>query len=244
VTSDEAKALFDTAATVGHYREAAVEIGLWRSEERVLRETFSPEESLIELGCGAGRIALGLWELGYRRVLGTDFARGMVTAARQLARKLEYEVPFRVADATKLPFEDAIFDGAIFGFNGLMQIPRRERRRTALREMRRVVRPGGRLVFTTHDRDRGKDPARWAAETARWARGEQDPRLEGLGDILVDGAHGPIYIHIPSRGEVMEDLAATGWTPERDEWRPDLATEDDAVQAFSVDCRFWVVRRD
>ena len=77
----------------------------------------------------------------------------MVAAARQLARKMEYAVPFRAADATALAFEDGMFDGAIFGFNGLMQIPSRALRQQALAEMRRVVRPGGRLIFTRRSRN-------------------------------------------------------------------------------------------
>src|SRR5690606_20511805 len=106
MTADDVKAHFQDPRSVAHYEKAVAEIGLWRSEEVVLRRTFRPEETLLEVGCGTGRIAFGLWELGYRGLIGTDFSRSMIAAARQLAAKLEYAVPFRVTDARRLPFAD------------------------------------------------------------------------------------------------------------------------------------------
>jgi len=241
LTPDAVKSQFSEDAYVSHYAEAAVNIGLWRSEEEVLKRCFQQDDTLVELGCGAGRIALGLWELGYRKVLGTDLARPMVTAARQIAQKLEYSVPFRVADATELTFEDGIFDGAFFGFNGLMQIPGGALRRQALREIRRVVRAGGKLVFTTHDRAFGGKPGFWENEERVWGREEQDERLVEFGDILTPSDHGDIYIHIPTREEVLNDIKATGWVLIDDRMRSEITEEPADVLSFSVDCRFWVV---
>ena len=84
--------------------------------------------SILELGCGVGRISFGLHELGYKHLLATDYAKNMIQRARDLSMKMGYPVPFRVCDATHLEFEDAIFEGVIFGFNGLMQIPKESNR--------------------------------------------------------------------------------------------------------------------
>ncbi len=239
----EIKSWFGRESVVEHYAEAAVDIGLWASEELVLQRVFAPTDTLLEVGCGAGRICLGLWELGYRGIIGTDFSRAMIQQARRIAAKLDYSVPLRVADARKLAFEEEIFDGVIFGFNGLMQIPGRADRRGALVELRRVVRRGGRLVFTTHDRAAGSPAGFWAEETQRWETGEQDPRLHEFGDRIVTSDHGPIYIHIPDRDEVVDDLRATGWTLREDAMRSEICRESEAVEAFSVDCRFWVAEK-
>ena len=172
---------FNSDAAVAYYLEASQELGLWASEERFLAVFFSRMIPLLELGCGAGRIAIGLYELGYKNVLATDYAKKMVQAGRHLARKLEYRIAFRLADAQSLEFEDNIFDGAIFGFNGWTQIPGAENRQRALHEIYRVLRPGAYFVFTTHDRDRSPHQSFWRQESERWARGAQDPHLFELG---------------------------------------------------------------
>lgn len=241
ITPDEVKAQYQTKAAVSHFEAAAIDIGLWRSEEAVLRRIFTNEQTLLELGCGTGRISLGMWELGYRGIMGTDFSREMITTARRLAGKLGYAVPLRVADATKLPFEDHMFAGVIFGFNGLMQIPTRELRRQAWREMRRVTEPGGRGVFTTHDRSVGSPDGFWEKEKERWKQGNQDSRLNAYGDLITSSDHGEIFIHIPDREEIVEDLQVSGWIVLEDAMRSEIADEPDDVKQFSAECRFWVV---
>ena len=146
------KAYFESDGVVDDYAKASVELGLWASEEKIFTRLFAPDDSLLELGCGAGRIAIGLYELGYRNLLATDYARNMVGKTRDLVKRLDYTIHSRVADATQLDFEDAIFDGAIFGFNGLMQIPKSAQRERALREVFRVLRPGAWFAFTSHVR--------------------------------------------------------------------------------------------
>ena len=243
LTPEDVKSLFRNDSIVAHYESAAVEIGLWRSEEAVFRRVFTPAETVLELGCGGGRIALGLWELGYHRILATDFSREMVTAARRLAKKLGYAVPMRVADATRLTFEDGMFDGAIFGFNGIMQIPVADRRAQALREIWRVTRAGGRLVFTTHDRSVGAHAVFWSEEQQRWDAGERDPRLVEWGDRVVEASHGLFYIHIPTRDEVIALLRVTGWDLVDDAMRSEICEESASVETFASDCRFWVVQK-
>jgi ubiquinone/menaquinone biosynthesis C-methylase UbiE len=240
--ADAVKNYYSLPGVVADYAQAVSRIGLWRSEEKIFKRLFQPEQTLLELGCGAGRIAFGLWELGYRNLLGVDLARDMVEEARRINRVLEYGVSFRAADAARLPFGDAEFDGVIFGFNGLMQIPHREKRRAALREIRRVTRPGAWFAFTTHDRAGEKYREFWIEEEQRWKDGKQTPGLDEFGDRLVESPHGPMFIHIPAREEILADLAATGWRHEADAPRAEIANETEAVRAFGDDCRFWVAQ--
>jgi len=241
---------FNDPNVVIHYTRAADQLGLWASE-RLLIERWLParDAPLLEAGCGAGRVALGLWRLGYRRLTGVDFATELIDQARSLAAQRGAAIDFIVADVTRLgPVRRSAaggFAGALFLFNGLMQIPRRERRRRALRELRAACRPGAILLFTTHDReDSLQERPHWAAETERWAAGEQDPCLVEFGDRHFRDSHGGhTFMHLPTRREVLEDLAATGWQPRFDAMRRELAVESAAVREFSDECRFWVAER-
>lgn len=243
------RADFNDLLSVVHYTRAAHELGLWGSE-RVLIERFFPDRSapLLEAGCGAGRVTLGLWQLGYRNLTAFDFADELVDQARSLAGERRAEtIRFLVADATKLPplaAPPSSFSGALFMFNGLMQIPGREHRRAALRELHRVCAVGAPLLFTTHDRDSSPtERALWRLETLRWVRGEQDPRLVEFGDRYFEDEAGRTFMHLPDRREILEDLAATGWTHAFDAMRAEIAKESRAVRDFSDECRFWTATR-
>lgn len=96
-------------------------------------------QSVLDVACGTGILAReAARRAGPRRVTGLDCNDGMLAVAR--AR--ECEVDWRLARAEALPFEDARFDAVVSQF-GLMFFDDRER---ALREMWRVLRPGGRLA--------------------------------------------------------------------------------------------------
>ena len=246
------RANFNGFASLLHYTRAAHSLGLWQSERRLI-ERFFPEVStpLLEAGCGSGRVTMGLWKMGYRRITAFGFAGELLDQARSMAAAQgAEEIVFLHADATDLdrtaffPQAGDGFGGALFMFNGLMQIPGRQNRRVALLNLSGLCRGGAPLVFTSHDRDRAAHGrAFWRDEAERWASGRQDPRLNEFGDRLGEDESGPVFIHIPDRAEILADLAATGWIHEFDAMRDELADESPAVRDFSDNCRFWVAKR-
>jgi SAM-dependent methyltransferase len=252
ISAEQVRADFNDLPAVLHYTRAAHELGLWQSE-RILIERFFPERAapLLEAGCGAGRVTLGLWAVGYRNITAFDFAQELVDQAISLATERNATgIRFLHADATALPAElcrligDKAFSGALFLFNGLMQIPGRENRRRALRELHRVCAAGAPLLFTTHDRDHSPtERALWRLETLRWVRGDQDPRLVEFGDRYFEDEAGRTFMHLPDRREIIEDLEATGWTHAFDAMRGEIAREPRSVREFSDECRFWAARR-
>jgi ubiquinone/menaquinone biosynthesis C-methylase UbiE len=102
-------------------------------------------EHMLDVACGTGlvslRLAVAVGALG--AVTGTDISARMVEAAQQqaMAQGLDH-ARFERADAEGLPFPGASFDAAVCAL-GLMYVPDPAR---ALREMRRVLKPGGRIA--------------------------------------------------------------------------------------------------
>jgi len=241
--SEHVKAYYRRPEVLDHYVRAASAVGLWQSEEKIIRRLFQPGDRILELGTGAGRIAFGMEEIGYQHIMAVDLSKEMVAEARRLAGALESRVVFQVADARKLSFPDASFDGAIFGFNGLMQIPGRRNRVAALKEIRRVLRPGAWFVFTTHDRNNPRHEEYWRQQREIWDAGGQDPLREDFGDRYEDTPLGRLFIHVPVPEETRADLAESGWRVEVDIMRSQLANENPATREFSDDCRFWIVQK-
>lgn len=240
---DVVKNYYNDAKVVKHYADATVQVGLWKSEEKVFSRVFQKKDSILECGCGTGRIAMGLWEIGFRNLLATDFAKEQILEARRMARILNYRIHWKVEDATQLSFEDNLFEGVIFGFNGLMQIPGRERRKVAMSEIFRVLKPGGWFVFTAHDRELGSFKKFWDKEKNLWRKGKQSPVLDDFGDRFEFTDLGPLFIHVPTPGELREDLKSVGFRIEVDVLRSKLANENDTTRVFSDETRFWVVQR-
>lgn len=234
---------FNDPKTVEHYMKAVANVGLWESERILFDRHFEMGDSLLDLGCGAGRITMVLKQLGFEEVVGADLAEKMVTQAKEIAGFLKVAVPFRVEDATRMRFPSERFDGVIFGFNGLMQIPGRSNRRKAMQEVRRVVKPGGRFIFTTLDREDSfyatvfKDKTNYAHDLSR------NSQVLEYGDRHFETEHGITFMHVPTRSEVLEDLEACDWERVDDCMRSEIADESPEVEAFSENCRFWVAKK-
>jgi ubiquinone/menaquinone biosynthesis C-methylase UbiE len=244
VSSSEIQKYFSNSPVLDHYQEATEQVGLWNSERIVFSKTFSdPDLKLLEIGCGAGRISFGLWKKGYSNLTATDFSKAMVKRSRILNQKFKTEISFQVEDATDLSFGDNSFDGAIFGFNGLMQIPGRENRLQAMREIQRVLNPGSYFVFTTHDQAMPKWKKFWANERKKWKKGQQNPELLEFGDRFEETPRGKLFIHVPDVGDVRSDLMAAGFSVERDIVKSKICEESKLVNQYSDDCRFWIARK-
>ena len=243
INSNEIKNCYESKDLIRHYENAVARVGLWVSEEKIFNKLFNQNQSLLELGCGAGRISIGLWELGYRYLLGVDFSKGMIQAARRINKVLEYGVHFHTEDAKKLSFDDNVFDGVIFGFNGIMQIPGADNRQKALEEIFRVLRPDSYAVFTTHERGLSKYKNFWKKESLLWRKNKQDSRLIDYGDRFEDTKLGPSYVHVPAKEEMIEAIKKAGFRLEVDFLRSSIAQETLAVREFSDECRFWVVQK-
>ncbi|MYW06300.1 methyltransferase domain-containing protein [Streptomyces sp. SID3343] len=117
---------------------------------------------LLDVGCGVGAPAARIARRTGAHVTGISVSREQIARADVLAREasLGDRLDFRLANAMELPFADASFD-AVLALESMCHMPDRVQ---VLREMRRVVRPGGRIVWTDFYRRVSTTPARHALQ--------------------------------------------------------------------------------
>jgi ubiquinone/menaquinone biosynthesis C-methylase UbiE len=136
-----------------------------RSREQALAAAalaeVEPGAQILDCPCGFGRHAIPLAEEGYR-VTALDRSESQLAEAER--RRTDTEWPrFLRGDYRELPFEDASFDAVLTLFSSLGYLERDEDV-GVLRELRRVLRPGGALIMETTHRDalaRGAQPHSW-----------------------------------------------------------------------------------
>ena len=130
--------MFDRIAPVYDAMNRVMTAGLdqrWR--KATVRAAVRPGDHVLDACCGTGDLAVAALAGGAGHVIGVDFSQGMLERARRKAPDLEWVQ----ADVLALPFEDAHFDSAVVGF-GIRNVENLE---GGIRELRRVLRPGGRL---------------------------------------------------------------------------------------------------
>ena len=176
----------------------------WReSELRLLGPVGSlAGRRVLEVGAGAGQGSRWLAAQG-ASVVATDLSAGMIRQGRALDRA-GGAVPFTQCDALALPFGEATFDLVFTAYGAVPFVADSAR---LVREAARVLRPGGRFVFsTTH-------PVRWAFPddpgpgglTVAMSYFDRTPYVE------VDAAGVPTYVeHHRTLGDRIRDVVAAG----------------------------------
>lgn len=116
---------------------------LWRKEAARVALAGGPS-AILDAATGTGALALAMKRLDPQaRVVGVDFAEPMLELAGRKASESGLEVELVQADVLELPFEDETFDSATIAY-GLRNLAHLE---AGIAELRRVLRPGGRLVI-------------------------------------------------------------------------------------------------
>jgi ubiquinone/menaquinone biosynthesis C-methylase UbiE len=124
-------------------------IAEFRSLAKRIADGLRPGDRVLEVAPGPGYLAIELAKVGSFRIAGLDVSRTFVRIARDNAARAGVEVDFREGDAAALPFAGDAFDfivcrAAFKNFSDPLG---------ALREMHRVLRPGGQALIIDMRRD-------------------------------------------------------------------------------------------
>ena len=211
--ADEVRAMFDRIAPRYDLLNRAMTMGIdgrWREAAAAAADVAAGGRAL-DCCTGTGDLAFALERrvTGHGEVVGLDFSPEMIARATDKATVRGSAVAFQVGDALDLPFDDDHFDAATvaFGIRNVADLGR------ALAEMRRVVRPGGKVVIleiTT--------PSRLRAFYHLWF----DRVVPQLGRLL--GRDGAAYSYLPASvrrfpepADLAAQMSAAGLTDIR--WR-------------------------
>jgi demethylmenaquinone methyltransferase/2-methoxy-6-polyprenyl-1,4-benzoquinol methylase len=130
--------MFDRIAPVYDAMNRVMTVGLDQHWRRATIEAVVHDgDRVLDACCGTGDLAVAASKAGAVNVVGLDFSERMLERARRKAPDLEWIQ----GDVLALPFEDASFDAAVVGF-GVRNVEDLE---GAFKELRRVLRPGGRV---------------------------------------------------------------------------------------------------
>lgn len=146
LTINTLREAYENPQTVARYSS---ETGLWKSETFLIQRYFPKRGKILDLGCGTGRTSIPLAIMGFH-VIGMDLSYSMVEIARLETLKRDLKVDFLQMDASALACKDEAFDGALFSFNGIDQMPGLKGKLPVLRQIYRVLKPGAYFIFCAH----------------------------------------------------------------------------------------------
>lgn len=156
-----------------------------------------PYATALELGSGTGFFMLNLMQAGViTHGTVSDISPGMVEVAKRNAAGLGFTVAGEVVDAESLPFSDNSFD-LVFGHAVLHHIPDLE---TAMHEIVRVLKPGGRFVFAGEPTQKGDKVARLLSRATWWTTS----RVTHLPGIAAKWARPQAELDESSRAAALE----------------------------------------
>lgn len=164
------------------------------------RRHFQAPGSLIDLGCGTGRLLLPLARLGFN-CLGVDLSGSMLEITAAKARNEGLKIACLKANLVELnAIMSASFDYAACLFSTLGMIRGRENRRSFLGHVFRILRPGGLFVIHVHNR--------WFGFGRKLGK-----RGTERGDRVMPQAYGgaALTLHHYTRAEIRKDLRGAGF---------------------------------
>ena len=188
---------------------------LWRDQAwrrfAVRMANLQPTDRVLDVACGTGDLTEAFANGGAAEVVGLDFTAEMLDIARQKAPKhlgpRSQQVSYIQGDAQTLPFPDSGFDVVSIAF-GIRNV---QNPAQALREFRRVLRPGGRVVVLEF--------AEPSIPPVRWFNNLYCRRIMPVTATWISGDKSGAYKYLPKsvatftpEAQFLRDLADAGFS--------------------------------
>jgi len=206
-----------------HYDSFVADTPLCALDQSILNEVFpgtlsdessSSLTSIIDLGCGSGRVAMELAQRGYD-VIGVDLSQRMleVMLAKAAQGGLQNRIHAVRANLVQLDgFAPHRIDHAVCLFSTLGMIQGRANRRQMLRHVSRMLMPSGRFVIHVHNRWAAlREPAGWRSLARSWIKSRWNPAHEFGDSVYQYRGLEKMFMHRFSKRELVADLQATQW---------------------------------
>jgi len=188
--------------------------------ENRLISKYIKRGNILDIGCGAGREAIALAKKGFE-VVGIDIVPKMVLRAKETSKLhgVRDKIRFEVADVKYMDYDNESFNAVVMLENMIEHIRGRNNRIKLLRRIKRVLKPNGTLIFSTHTRSfKLKFRLYWTIVNGlRAAKREFTGNYRGLelGDRYVKKvsrvrSKGKVFIHIYTFEEALEDIKNAG----------------------------------
>ncbi len=134
------------------YMPEATKKGLKIWEKEVIRDFFPPNSDVLIIGCGMGREAFVLYEMGYK-VTAVDISEPILKQAKALASEYKMNIDFSIINGLDLPFNDNSFDIVIIWSQTFGLLYGTDNQFHMLNECKRVLKKEGILSFSAHDKE-------------------------------------------------------------------------------------------
>ncbi len=135
---------------LNHFLSAGIDI-IWRKKAIKLLAKDKPQ-TILDIATGTGDFAIESLALNPKKVVGVDISEGMLSVGREKMKKkgIDHIIEMRLGDSEGLNFPDNNFDAVIVAFG----VRNFENLKQGLKDMLRVLKPGGRVVILEFSKPR------------------------------------------------------------------------------------------
>jgi SAM-dependent methyltransferase len=181
--------------------------GLLVWEKIIARKYFAVPGRLLDIGCGSGREAFALSQMGHK-ITGIDISEEEIQIANQLSKKLNENIDFRTTDGICLNFATDHFDYITLWSQVIGNIPRSHNRLAFLKECFRVLRLNGIISVSFHNKEICELQAKKLGiiQSSKTFKLEEGDFIEKESDFDT-----PCYWHYFTKPEIEEVMQNSGF---------------------------------